>query len=406
MDVHPLPAGQSGVGLLEAFAGQGFAAALQDGLSRAAAPYASTPHGTGRRFTVRQHPSPAPRTADPEPAKDGVLLPAEAGAVLRRFEERLHLVTGADASPDIEAAATRTALTAYARRILADARAIADGTAVPPTSLGPGLPTLAPALTTAAGTLLTECAVQHALPGARQGASAGHVSALVRALGEAIRRQSSASSDTGDAHDALWRERRRLAQEMHDELGTHLSVALHHLALQARQDKGAAADPAGHLAVAATGVRSALGHARDLITGLRNETAVPPLREAVDAFTALAAPDGVRVTFSATGDESLVPELWRRELFLAVRECLRNAFAHAQAHEITVTNRVTRRWVHVRVSDDGVGFDASPGSAAPPGHGLGCAADRVQGLGGRFGVLSAPGEGTRIDMHVPLRVQA
>ncbi|MFE5580148.1 sensor histidine kinase [Kitasatospora sp. NPDC056531] len=411
MDLHPLPVGQPGVGLLEAFVGHGFAAALQDGLSRRATPYRAPGRSGGAG--CRQHAPRSGRGGEAEPARVGVLLLDGAGAVLRRFEERLHALAESDALPELNVPAVRAVLTAYARRILADARAIADGAAVAPTALGPALPCLAPELTTAVGTLLTECAVLHAVSGARAAVSAHDVPSLVRVLGQAIRRHCATSVDTGDAHDALWRERRRLAREMHDELGTHLSVALHHLALQARHDE----DAAGHLAVAATGVRSALGHARDLITGLRDETAVLPLREAVESFVALAAPGGVRVTFSSTGNENIVPELWRRELFLAIRECLRNSFAHAQVDQIVVTGRVTRRWVHFRVKDNGIGCavceDNSEDSEGGPerrsgvdstqlGHGLTYAADRIEGLGGRFVADGAPGEGTCVNMHIPL----
>ncbi|MER0446350.1 ATP-binding protein [Streptomyces sp. Edi4] len=403
MDTSTRPAGQPGLGLLEAVVGQGFAAALQDGLSRTASPHGGAARGTRRRAEAAHRPAGPVEGVHSGPPRDGTpgvpTLP-EAGAILRRFEERLLTLAEPGHVLDPDSPAARAACLAYARRVLADAREIAGGRAVSPAPLGPGLPSLAPSLTAAVGTLLIECAVQHTLARSGPAATGSHMSALVQSLGEALRRHSAASAGTPSAHDAVWRERRRLAQEMHDELGAHLSLALHHLTMET----GHAKDPTGHLTVVAASVRSALGHTRDLITGLREETAVPPLREAVEAFAAQAAPGGARVTFSATGNESLVPDAWRRELFLAVRECLRNCFAHAQARTITVTSRVTRQWTHVSVTDDGVGF-VTTAPSREQGQGLRSAAERVEDLGGRFTLVSTPGQGTRVDLHVPLRVR-
>ncbi|MDX3646002.1 sensor histidine kinase, partial [Streptomyces sp. MB09-02B] len=114
-------------------------------------------------------------------------------------------------------------------------------------------------------------------------------------------------------------------------------------------------------------------------------------------------PGPVRVVFSATGAERTVPDSSRHELFLAVRECLRNCFQHAGADQITVTSRVTRRWTHVRVKDNGTGFDAGgTGPAVHDGNGLRCVAERIAAIGGRVTIDSAPGEGTSIDIHLPL----
>ncbi|MFD2010999.1 sensor histidine kinase [Streptomyces narbonensis] len=389
--------------MLESFVGQGFAAALQDGLSRSVSPYASAPRsGSGRRFGPLERHDRTQQHSDSAELPQGVLLPHEAGAILRLFEQRLHSALQSDRELELDTLAVRAALTACAHRILDDAGVETDGAAAEPAPHSPALPALTPELTAAAGSLLTECALLHVMAGTHSTQAVARAISLIQPIGRAVRRQSIARPVTADAHRDLWHERRRLAREIHDGLGTNLSVALRRLELRAEHDE----DPDGHLAAAGTCLRSALGHARDLVTGLREETVVPPLREAVESFAAQAAPDSVSVTFSATGAERQVPDSSRHQIFLAVRECLRNCFEHAAADRVTVTSRVTRRWAHVRVKDDGVGFDAcGTGPDARDGNGLRCMADRIAEIGGRVTIDSRPGEGTSVDIHLPLQAR-
>ncbi|MFE7130669.1 sensor histidine kinase [Streptomyces sp. NPDC057638] len=200
--------------------------------------------------------------------------------------------------------------------------------------------------------------------------------------------------------DQVWRERRRLARAVHDELGTALSTAARRIG-QLTVD-GEPAD--AHLDAALRAVQQALEAARSLAGGLHEQTAVPPLVRALEEFAGVTAPTLTDVSVSSTGDERLISDICRRELYLTAREAMRNAFLHAQARQVTVTLRFTRRWTHLGVQDDGVGFAAdallAPGYRAP---GLRSMTDRVEDLGGRLTIESAPGQGTRIQAHLPLR---
>lgn len=401
MDIRPLPAGHSGLGVLQALVGSGFAAALQDGLSRSVPPYAPAPTArSGLRFTAPARGTRPARGADDAGVPETALLPREAQAILRRFEERLHAALDLDHELELDTLAVRATLTLYARTVLADAQDIAAGR---PAAAPRAVPALTPALTSTAGALLTECALLHFMASAHSGNSGSalpRATALMKPLGQALRRHLAATTGPADTDDDMWRDRRRLARDLHDELGTHMALALHRIGLQAARDT----DAAGHLAAASVSLRSALRHVGSLVAGLREETAVPALGPAVEAFAAQGAPETVRVTFSGTGDEYLLPDARRRELFLAVRECLRNSFEHAAATEVSVTSRVTRRWCYVRVADNGVGFD--PEAAGREGsHGLHCLRERIEEMGGRVTVGSAPGEGTQIALHVPLPVR-
>ncbi|MFJ7770958.1 sensor histidine kinase [Streptomyces sp. NPDC097107] len=411
MDAPPRLTGQSGAGLLEAVVGEGFAVALQDGLTRSAAGFSGS-RDRARSRRVPPRPGVLARPASRGTAQS-VLLPAESAAVLRRFEAALPALLhdrGADAATPVPV------LLAYARRVLREAARAQDRPAgdAPPGTPGPGAGApcrrTGPAAgsdcpeTAAVSSLLMECAVLHVLEGDDgSGTAPARAAGLTRTLGRVIRADT-ASVRSADRHpDRLWHERRRIARDLHDELGTSLELALRRLESHA----AGAADPEGHLAAVGASLREATGHTRGLVEGLRTQTAVPPLEQAVRRFSTQAAPASVTVSVATGGDERLVPDAWRFEVFLVVRECLRNAFTHAGADRVAVASRVTRRWMYVRVEDDGAGFDpAHPLPSGRPGHGLGSMSERLAEIGGRITVRGTPGTGTRVDIHVPLRPQS
>jgi len=88
-----------------------------------------------------------------------------------------------------------------------------------------------------------------------------------------------------------------------------------------------------------------------------------------------------------------------------LREALSNASRHAHASEIVVTARLERGRLVPRVGVDGLGFD--PSVARENGHhGLRNMANRARQLDGRLDVRSRPGNGTRVELSVPLEAPA
>lgn len=209
----------------------------------------------------------------------------------------------------------------------------------------------------------------------------------------------SRTASGSDHGDRVWSERRRLAREVHDELGTALSTAARRIELHAIET---AETP--HLDAARQAIQEAVDITRRLTGGLQEQTVLPPLMQVLQEFAAAASPDSTVVQCTTTGDERLLSDVCRRELFLAVREALWNSFRHARAGQVTVALRFTRRWAHAGITDDGVGFDAAdlltPGYRTP---GLRSMTDRIDDLGGRLTIASTPGAGTRVDVHLPLR---
>lgn len=83
-----------------------------------------------------------------------------------------------------------------------------------------------------------------------------------------------------------------------------------------------------------------------------------------------------------------------------IRECLANVSKHAAANSVRVQMRTEPAGLVLRVLDDGRGFIVD--SDADTGYGLANMAIRAESLGGTFSVNSAPGQGTQVELCLPL----
>jgi len=98
----------------------------------------------------------------------------------------------------------------------------------------------------------------------------------------------------------------------------------------------------------------------------------------------------------------------RHNLFLAFKETLNNAVKHSGASEVRVTLELVARGFNVMVADNGSGFDlnqrlpAAGGDRMVSGYGLAGTRARLEQIGGRVEIHSAPGTGTRVELHAPL----
>lgn len=89
-------------------------------------------------------------------------------------------------------------------------------------------------------------------------------------------------------------------------------------------------------------------------------------------------------------------------LYRVMQEALSNAYRHGGAHSVQVTvSAAGRKAIRMTIADDGAGFD--PGVEQPDAHfGLKGMRDRVEMIGGRFGLTSRPGAGTQVAVEVPV----
>jgi signal transduction histidine kinase len=194
-------------------------------------------------------------------------------------------------------------------------------------------------------------------------------------------------------------ERRRVARDLHDGLAqelTFIANQAHRVAMRG------GSDPATARAVAAAASR-ALDEARAAVSALSG-VADQPLDEVVaQAAQEVAGRVGVDLRLDVEADVS-VPAATQVALMRVVREAIVNAERHGGAQVVSVTVR-GESGLRLAIVDDGSGFDVEQVLRRPPkidaGFGLVGMRERVESLGGRLRIASAPGQGTRIDVSLP-----
>jgi len=153
--------------------------------------------------------------------------------------------------------------------------------------------------------------------------------------------------------------------------------------------------------------REALDCLRQTLAGLRDHPHTQlGLISALQRYLvpALRA-DGHRVIFEHRDWPDDLPLEYVSNLYLILREALTNIKKHARASEVAILLRGEDQ-LSMTVVDNGVGF--TPAMArprnTPPGARFGLAGmrERVAALGGAISLESAPGQGTRLEIRVPL----
>jgi two-component system, NarL family, sensor histidine kinase LiaS len=90
-------------------------------------------------------------------------------------------------------------------------------------------------------------------------------------------------------------------------------------------------------------------------------------------------------------------------LFRIVQEALSNALRHAKATRLELKLLQRQEAVRLLIRDNGVGFDPQEKNQAS--YGLSTMQERVTEIGGSFSIVTAPSQGTRIDIRVPILVE-
>jgi two-component system, NarL family, sensor kinase len=199
-----------------------------------------------------------------------------------------------------------------------------------------------------------------------------------------------------EALTAEERERRELAQELHDGPIQNLLAARHDLDMAARADP-AGAEARAHEAITAT-VAELRGAVSDLHPYLLEQAG---LAAAIAQNARLAAERaGLKLELDLAEGE---PGPNDRAVLRCTSELLANVARHARAARVSVSLRHEAEVDRVQVRDDGVGFDPAAATATVrAGHiGLASLRERAEALGGALTLESAPGAGTVATVTIP-----
>ena len=201
--------------------------------------------------------------------------------------------------------------------------------------------------------------------------------------------------------ETQYEERRRFSRELHDRLGHQMTVVSQSLELyRALLDR----DPARaeeKLTLAHDTANDALELMREFSSEIRGRETSEGLRIALENLMRISVSSEVAWEVSFEGEEEHLPEYVRDQLYMMLREGVRNAVAHSGSDRITVEVGIDPEEVRAVIRDHGVGFD--PGSSAPPeGTGLRSMRERAELLGGSLEIFTDPDGGARAEVRLPL----
>lgn len=203
---------------------------------------------------------------------------------------------------------------------------------------------------------------------------------------------------------AAYEERQRIARDLHDSV-TQQMFGLH---LMARGLKASAPEHfKDKLAELESLASDTLKEMRLMLDQLRNASGeekvdfAESVRAECDAFADRSGPEGGAL-LSVTLEMPrvvILPKNISSEAAWVLREALQNVVKHSGGRTATVSVK-SDSFLHVRVSDDGTGFDVH---AVPAGHyGLRGMRERVLALGGELTIDSEIGRGTILKYKIPL----
>jgi|YNPNPStandDraft_1061719.scaffolds.fasta_scaffold01675_3 signal transduction histidine kinase len=223
-----------------------------------------------------------------------------------------------------------------------------------------------------------------------------------------------ATANHGHERDmVLWREsveavsmayeRERISQELHDRIAQLLGY-LHLRAQSARQ-----ALAAGRVSEASLTLQHierlaemAYSEVREAILGLRSSRC-ENVEEALRQYLAYYQERWrIGVEWSVEDRRALqLSPLVELQMVCVIQEALTNVRKHAQADRVRLVLTAEGDWAVLTIQDDGIGFDPERTEA---GHfGLQIMQERCQNVGGQLRVESEPGQGTRLEIRLPLQ---
>jgi signal transduction histidine kinase len=185
-------------------------------------------------------------------------------------------------------------------------------------------------------------------------------------------------------------ERLRIARDLHDALGHHLTALSLQLEVASQLDSGGAAAPISE----AYGITRLLLRDVRAVVGQIREPAAIDLSKALTDIASASRDPSVHVSLPESFE--MLDNSRAQALFRAAQEIITNAGRHAGARNV---------WIEVSRRDDGIellGRDDGRGSTAVvPGYGLSGMRERFEGCGGHVTFSTSPGQGFEVRAFLP-----
>ncbi len=209
---------------------------------------------------------------------------------------------------------------------------------------------------------------------------------------------------------AISSERERIAREMHDSLAQVLGyVNTKSQAVDELLKRGQFEQAQEHLRQLSEAARSAYADVREDILALRtslpgDQSLESAIRQYLEQYRQLS---GINVEFSDNlnekGDQAALEPMAELQLLRIIQEALSNVRKHAGVGRAKLSVSIASGLLLATIEEEGRGFD--PQNLKPgefPRFGLSTMRERAEAVGGKLELYSAPGQGTKVVVKLPL----
>jgi PAS domain S-box-containing protein len=202
--------------------------------------------------------------------------------------------------------------------------------------------------------------------------------------------------------EAQEEERRRIARDLHDELGQHVTS----LRFKLRNARESCTDDATCTQIDEMElIAQEIDNSVDFIAWELRPAPLEgvPLPEAINSYLRQwSKHNGINAEFHSTGMKGTrLSDKVEIALYRIVQESLNNTHKHARADNVQLVCEKRGDTVVLIIEDDGSGFDQTNGDQSGQGMGLTGIRERASLVGGTVEIESSPGQGTTVFVRVP-----
>ncbi len=197
-------------------------------------------------------------------------------------------------------------------------------------------------------------------------------------------------------------ERARIARELHDETAQLLSaVSLELATLRSKLRRPDTTARVDHLQTLTHQMSQGIYHlVHDLRPAQLDDLGLVPALNFL--LSQDCCPKGLDVELNVAGEQRRLDPLIETVLFRVAQESLNNVARHSGSTRAVLGLDYDCKSVVLRVCDQGRGFELNQEFQPPRGWGLAGMRERVESIGGKLSVQSAPGQGTTVEVVIPL----
>lgn len=197
----------------------------------------------------------------------------------------------------------------------------------------------------------------------------------------------------------LEKERRRLAEDMHDELGpvvAGIKLKLNSIDALSDIDKATLEKVQENMSQLLNRLRAISNNLMPAV--LMKKGLAPALKALVDEFQGT---QGLHIKLGLAELPELAPEI-STNLYRICQEIMGNTLKHSLATELDLRVSVEEGFIRLDTKDNGIGFDQQEAANRSNSYGLHNLLNRTELIGGRMFLETMPGKGTVYVFEIPV----